>query len=281
MNIKSGDYTQNIAGTWKYKLTGELFNIRSEKSSPNSIPSSLFNGMIYPLLNLNIKGAIWYQGEANASRAYQYRELFPRLIESWREAWNKPDLPFFFVQLANWRASVDTPMGSDWAELREAQLLTAEKVPNTGMAVTIDIGNPDDIHPRNKQDVGLRLATQALYKVYGFDIVYEGPVYKSFKADGKKIVIDFNSTGSGLYCKDKYGYLKGFSIAGKDQKFYWAKAKIENNQVIVWSEEVSEPVAVRYAWADNPDDANLYNKDGFPATPFRTDDWKGVTYGVY
>jgi sialate O-acetylesterase len=246
---------------------------------PNSFPTLLFNGMINPVTSFNIKGAIWYQGESNAGRAYQYREVFPALITDWRKQWGQEELPFFFVQLANFMAPVSDPVESGWAELREAQAMTLS-LPATGMAVAIDIGEADDIHPLNKQDVGKRLALSALKVTYGRDIVHSGPVYDYMRVEGDRIRISFTSTGSGLIPKDKYGYLKGFAIAGKDRKFYWAKAIIENNDIVVYSDQVNNPVAVRYAWANNPDDANLYNNEGLPASPFRTDDWPGITFGV-
>ena len=246
---------------------------------PNSFPTLLFNGMINPVTSFNIKGAIWYQGESNAGRAYQYREVFPALITDWRKQWGQGELPFFFVQLANFMAPVSDPVESGWAELREAQAMTLS-LPATGMAVAIDIGEADDIHPLNKQDVGKRLALSALKVTYGRDIVHSGPVYDYMRVEGDGIRIGFTSTGSGLMSKDKYGYLKGFTIAGKDRKFHWARAIIENNDVVVYSDQVSNPVAVRYAWANNPDDANLCNNEGLPASPFRTDDWPGITFGV-
>jgi sialate O-acetylesterase len=232
--------------------------------------------MIHPLLNFSIRGAIWYQGESNADAAYLYRTLHPLMIDNWREKWNNPNLVFLLVQLANFMQPKPQPGNSEWAELREAQLMTLE-TPLTGMAVTIDIGEADNIHPRNKQDVGYRLSLAARKIAYNEDIVYSGPVYRSFRIIDNKIELEFDYTGSGLMAQDKYGYLKGFTIAGADQQFHWAKAFIEGDKVIVYSEAVPEPVAVRYAWADNPDDANLYNKEGLPASPFRTDSWKGIT----
>ena len=178
--------------------------------------------------------------------------------------------------LANFMKADAMPTSSDWAELREAQSLTLS-LPQTGQAVIIDIGEADDIHPRNKQDVGLRLALAAEKIAYGKDIVYSGPVFESMKKENGKIILSFTNTGSGLMAKDKYGYLKGFTIAGADQKFAWAKAMIEGNKVIVFSETIADPVAVRYAWGNNPDEANFYNKEGLPASPFRTDSWKGIT----
>jgi sialate O-acetylesterase len=228
------------------------------------------------MLPIAVRGAIWYQGESNAMRAFQYRTVLPALINDWRIQFNNPNMPFYMVQLANYKPVRQGPAESDWAELREAQLKTLS-VPNTGMAVTIDIGDADDIHPRNKQTVGYRLALPALKQVYGKDIVFSGPVYKSMNIEGNKIRIKFDQIGSGLVSWDKYGYVKGFTIAGDDKRFKWAKAYIEGNDVIVYNETIESPVAVRYAWADNPDDASLYNKEDLPASPFRTDDWKGIT----
>jgi len=266
----------SLAGTWKCRLSTESFSLTSSSGEPNSNPSSLFNGMINPLLNLAVTGAIWYQGESNASRAYQYRTLFPLMIECWRAKWNQPDLHFFFVQLANFMAPDVQPSESEWAELREAQSMTLA-LPYTGMAVTTDIGEEIDIHPRNKQDVGHRLALQAIKAVYGKAIVNDGPVYKSMEIDGERITLTFDTQGSNMMAKDKYGYLKGFAIAGADKKFYWARARLRENEITVSSEMVKSPVAVRYAWGNNPDDANLYNAEGLPASAFRTDDWPGIT----
>ncbi len=237
-------------------------------------PSVLFNGMIAPLLPLRIRGAIWYQGESNASRAYQYRTIFPAMIEDWRRHWKEGDFPFLFVQLANFRARKDQPGESDWAELREAQTM-ALRLPKTGMAVIIDIGEANNIHPKNKQDVGKRLALAALAIAYGEDITYSGPIYKSMKIEGGKIRLFFDHVDGGLVAKGG-GPLKGFAIAGEDRKWVWADARIEGDTVVVSSPKVPQPVAVRYAWADNPD-CNLYNKAGLPASPFRTDTWPGVT----
>ncbi len=237
-------------------------------------PANLYNGMILPILPYAIRGAIWYQGETNAGRAYQYRELFPLMIANWREDWGQGDFPFYFVQLANYLAVKPEPGESNWAELREAQTMTLSK-PNTGQAVIIDIGEANDIHPKNKQDVGKRLALWALAKDYGRDLEYSSPMYKSMKKDGDKIVVTFDHTDGGLVTKDGEP-LKGFAIAGADKKFVWADAKIDGDKVVVSSSEVADPVAVRYAWADNPV-CNLFSKEGLPACPFRTDDWPGLT----
>jgi len=247
--------------------------------NPNS-PSGLYNAMIAPLIPYTIRGAIWYQGESNAGRAYQYRDLFPTMIKSWWNAWKQEeqeeqeDFAFLFVQLANFMAVKEEPGDSSWAELREAQTMTLE-IPNTGMAVIIDIGDTKNIHPTNKQDVGKRLALWALGNTYGKSLVYSGPMYKSMEKKGNKIVLSFNHVGGGLVAKGGEP-LKGFAIAGTDRKFVWADAKIEGDKIVVGSEKVPDPIAVRYAWADNPI-CNLYNKADLPASPFRTDTWPGVT----
>ncbi len=236
--------------------------------------AGLYNAMIAPLVPYGIAGAIWYQGESNAGRAFQYRTLFPAMITDWRERWNQGDFPFYFVQLANFTDVLPEPAPSDWAELREAQTMTLG-LKNTGMAVIIDIGEAKDIHPRNKQDVGRRLALMALARDYGKRGVDSGPMYDSMKVTKGAAVIKFDEVDGGLVAKgDK---LQGFAIAGDDQKFVWADAVIKGkNKVVVSSPAVKEPVAVRYAWAHNPV-CNLYNKADLPASPFRTDDWPGVT----
>jgi sialate O-acetylesterase len=244
-------------------------------ANPNS-PTVLYNAMLAPLFPYAIRGAIWYQGESNAGRAYQYRTLFPAMIRDWRAAWNQGDFPFYFVQLANWKARPQDSIDSEWAELREAQTMTLKAAPNTGMAVTIDIGNPDDIHPRDKLDVGLRLARWALVDAYGMKVEKSGPLYDSYKVEGERVRVRFTHAG-GLKTRDGAAPA-GFYVAGADRKFVPAEARIEKGEVVVWSQDVPAPVAVRYAWADNPA-ANLYNSDGLPASPFRTDDWPGVTAG--
>ena len=239
------------------------------------MPCGLYNGMIAPLIPYAIKGAIWYQGESNATRAYQYRQLFPAMICHWRQAWAQGDFPFLFVQLTNFQKPCDEPTESIWAELREAQLMTL-RLPKTGMAITIDIGDADDIHPKNKQDVGRRLALAAEAIAYHRNVVYSGPIYDSMTVEGNQIRLRFTHLGSGLKAKHSETFLIGFTVAGADRQFVHADAHIDGNTVVVKSDRVSNPVAVRYAWADNPA-CNLYNKEGLPASPFRTDDWPGIT----
>jgi sialate O-acetylesterase len=243
-------------------------------SSVPGIPSWCYNAMIAPVVPYAIKGAIWYQGESNANRAYQYRSLFPALIKDWRRVWGQGDFPFLFVQLANFRKAMDEPKQSNWAELREAQLMTLA-LPKTAMAVAIDIGETDDIHPGNKQEVGRRLALGALNVAYDKELVHSGPLYDSMVIEKGRIRLRFKHTGSGLVSKGGEP-LEGFAVAGKDKKFVWAESRIDEGEVEVSSRDVPNPVAVRYAWADNPV-CNLYNKEGLPASPFRTDDWPGVT----
>ena len=203
--------------------------------------------------------------------------VFPLMTNDWRTQWQNDKLYFFTTQLANFGAPAEKPGPSDWAELREAQNLSLE-LPNTGIAVTIDIGEAYDIHPRNKADVGHRLALEARKVAYGEqELVASGPMYYSMLVEGDRAIISFTEVGSGLVAKDRYGYVKGFTIAGPDKKFYWARADIVGDRVSVYSSQVDQPVAVRYGWANNPDDVNLYNKEGLPASPFRTDDWPGIT----
>lgn len=322
----------------QYKMFGEIMNRKAnvEKEKPNGGDNQqagyLYNGMIVPIKAYGIKGAIWYQGETNAGRAYQYRTLFPLMIQNWREEWGQGDFPFYFVQLANFMDVSAEPQESAWAELREAQSMTAQSLRNTGEAVIIDIGEAKDIHPRNKQDVGLRLALLALNRDYrdlrggrggefaergergertirnerrermdrereqgeqrergerneriaqrmrqGFQNPSEGPRFQSMMIRGEKAFISYRQgTASGLKVKEGEE-VKGFAVAGADRKFYWATAKIvENNRVEVSCPEVPHPVAVRYAWANNPV-CNLYNVGNLPACPFRTDMWPGVT----
>jgi sialate O-acetylesterase len=260
----------------KISLGGEwLFNSAIEPAVAQwqdyyNKPTVLFNARIAPLIPYGIRGVIWYQGENNAGNGYQYRSLFPLLIEDWRVRWQLGYFPFLYVQLANYMEKQSEPDESDWAELREAQLMTL-KYPNTGMAVTIDIGDPGDIHPRNKLDVGKRLFLLAQNIAYNENITSSGPLYESSSIEGQKIRLRFKSSGTGLGTIDNMP-VRGFAIAGDDKKFYWAEAVIDGNEVQVSSPEVPAPRAVRYSWEDNPD-GNLINSEGLPASPFRTDDW--------
>jgi sialate O-acetylesterase len=231
-------------------------------------PAELYNGMIAPLLPYAIKGAIWYQGESNASRAAQYRALFSTMIQNWRRDWKLGDFTFLEVQLAPYMEIKTEPAESAWAELREAQLLATRLLPNVGMAVITDVGDPKDIHPKKKEPVGARLALAARGIAYGEKIEYSGPVYKCMETQGDRIVLHFDHVGKGL--KAEGGPLKGFAIAGADGKFVWADARIEGDTVVVSSKDGPRPVAVRYGWADCPV-VNLWNKNGLPASPFRTD----------
>ena len=242
----------------------------------NSRPGNIYNGVLKPTIGYGIRGVIWYQGESNAGRAYQYRDLFPLMIKSWRNEWGQGDFSFYWVQLADFLAETPEPKESNWAELREAQTMTL-KLPNTGEAVIIDLGEGKDIHPKNKQDVANRLVRWALARDYGVKIAFQSPTYKAMEQNGNKIVLRFNHVGRGLTPFD-VTEPRGFAIAGSDRKFVNAKAKTTKDPAVieVWSDEVSEPVAVRYAWADNPV-CNLYSSEGLPLTPFRTDDWPGVT----
>ncbi|MFC0772155.1 sialate O-acetylesterase [Terrimonas alba] len=270
--ITDGSSEISLSGKWLYKKDFETALPKMRNYQHN--PAVIFNNMIYPVIPYGIKGFIWYQGESNAAAAYDYRKLFPMLIADWRQRWQQGNLPFLFVQLANYMKTKPLPSESEWAELREAQTLTLSQ-PNTGMACTIDIGEAASVHPVNKQEVGRRLALIANKLVYKQNCIAFGPTYKSFRKDGNRIRIGFTNTGKGLSTKDGKE-LTGFAIAGNDKQFYWAKAIIEGNEVVVYADKVVEPVAVRYAWADNPV-CNLVNSEGLPAVPFRTDEWKGIT----
>jgi len=237
-------------------------------------PSGLYNGMIAPILPYAMRGATWYQGESNANRAYQYRKLLPAMIKSWRDAWGEGEFPFLIVSLANFTPVAQEPGDSDWAELREAQAMTAAQ-PHNAQALAIDIGDANDIHPKDKQTVGARLALAARAIAYGEQIEFSGPWYDSMKIDGDTVRLNFKHVDGGLITRGG-DTVKGFQIAGDDHTWHWADAKINGSSVVVHSDEVPHPAAVRYAWANNPV-CNLYNKDGLPAVPFRTDDWKGLT----
>jgi sialate O-acetylesterase len=269
----AGKDTIDLKGTWQYKV-GEVFTPRSGQGfgggiSAQNQPAALFNAMVAPVINYSIKGFLWYQGESNSGTAAEYAKLQPAQIVDWRNKWQQMDVPFLFVQLPNYMDANYIPSESQWAELREAQLKSLS-VPNSAMAVAIDLGEWNDIHPDNKKDVGERLAVAAQKIAYGENIVYSGPLYQSSTIEDNKISITFNNVGGGLITNDGEE-LSEFAIAGADKKFVWAKAKINGDKIIVWNDEIPKPMYIRYAWADNPVNPNLFNKEGLPASPFRTD----------
>jgi sialate O-acetylesterase len=267
--LQFADLNLDLKGPWLYQQGATMPPLGSQ-TFIRWKPMGLFNGEIAPLLNYRIKGVIWYQGESNAGNATAYRERFPELIQDWRQHWDQGDFPFLYVQLANYLPPGAPADDTGWALTREAQLQTL-KVPNTAMVVSADVGEWNDIHPLDKKTVGERLAAAALNLAYGNKNVHSGPLFKSAKIQGNKMVLDFEHAGSGLVAKD--GKLLGFTIAGVDGKFHEAQAKIKRNSVVVWSKAVKAPKAVRYAWANSPEILSLYNKEGFPASPFRTDSW--------
>ncbi len=289
MYIKGGNQKIKLNDMWAYKVEYAI-DYRKLPHRPNisaasgiksqQFPTTLYNAMIAPFTFFPVKGAIWYQGESNAGGYKEYYHLMKLLVKNWRKEWNEPNMPFYWVQLAAFykhspkkKMPKDffkklTPKDPAWAKLRESQLKATE-LPHTGMAVSIDIGNPIDIHPKNKQDVGARLALIAEHDTYGKDVCYSGPVYEKFKIEGNKIRLYFTHACKGLVAKG--GPLKQFAIAGKDMKFVWAKAVIEGDTIVVSSDKVKNPVAVRYAWSKYPEGCNLYNHAGLPASPFRTD----------
>ncbi len=253
----------------------DIQNLKKQMTG-NQRPGNIYHGVLKSHLGYGIRGAIWYQGESNSSRAYQYRELFPLMISQWRKEWGQGDFPFYWVQLADFMEETTTPGESNWAELREAQTMTMDKLAHTGQAVIIDIGEGKDIHPRNKVDVGKRLARWALANEYGLPIAFHSPQYDSMTVDGGKVTLAFDHVGKGWRPFDVANPI-GFAIAGDDKQFVWAQAKVlPDGKIEVTSESVTNPVAVRYGWANNPV-CNLFNLDDLPLTPFRTDDWKGLT----
>lgn len=261
----------SLAGDWKYRIGLSLKGFPPAPVSPiqsSSYPTVLFNAMVKPWTAFPIKGVIWYQGEANVGRSEQYGDLFPALITDWRRQW-RSDFPFYFVQLANFMESKKIQPNSEWAALREAQT-KALKLDQVGMAVTIDIGLADDIHPKNKQEVGRRLALLALAGSYGKNVSSSAPVFQNYIIKGDKMELDFGQKQDGFKIKDTT--LKGFTIAGPDRVFYSAEAMVQNGKIIVSSPKVSVPLAARYGWVDNPD-CNLYGENGLPVAPFRTDCW--------
>ncbi|MFH6951264.1 sialate O-acetylesterase [Flavobacterium sp. FlaQc-51] len=267
--LVSGNDTLDLKGLWKYKLGAKMLPL----PSPTFVrwkPVGLYNAMIAPLKQYSIKGVLWYQGESSTKKPLEYFSLMETLIANWRTQWQQQKLPFILVQLTNFMESKPEPVESNWAALRQQQL-NVLKIPNTGMAVTIDLGEWNDIHPLNKYDVGKRLALQARKIAYGEkNLVASGPLFKSIEQRENKLILSFTNTGSGLIAKDS-PILKGFAIAGSKGKFVWANATIEGDKIIVWSNNIINPIKVRYAWADNPVEANLYNKENLPASPFEED----------
>ena len=276
-SLSSGGITIDLSGKWQYRL-GAVMEPLANPTFIEWQPQGLYNAMIAPMLNYSIKGVIWYQGESNTEHAGEYNKTFTALITDWRKQWHEGDFPFLYVQLPNFNEPDKKPSASQWAELREAQL-NALRLKNTAMAVTIDIGEWNDIHPLDKQDVGKRLALAARKIAYGEkNIVYSGPMYQSMKIKNNRIILSFTNIGGGLTTID--GKAPGeFAICGPDRQFVWAKARIEGNTITVWNDNISHPEAVRYAWADNPENANVYNKEGLPASPFRTDSYSENNLG--
>jgi sialate O-acetylesterase len=279
--VFAGKDTIDLKGAWQYKV-GEVYIPRGGGLGGGGIsaqnqPAALYNAMVAPVINYAIKGFLWYQGEANTGKAEEYAKLQPAMIVDWRNKWKQNDAPFLYAQLPGFMDYNYLPSESQWAALRESQLKSLS-VPNTAMVVAIDLGEWNDIHPDNKKTVGDRFALAVEKIVYGENIVHSGPLYQSASIDGNKITISFTNIGSGLVFNDSFdtsptGGLQGaeFAIAGADKKFVWAKAKIDGDKIIVWNDDVKSPMYVRYAWADNPVNPNLYNKEGLPASPFRTD----------
>lgn len=266
-----------LHGPWRARVEGIVVK---NQPGPNDLPTLLFNGMVHPLLNYGLRGVIWYQGESNVARAEQYTRSFPLLIQDWRRQWHTPDMPFYYVQLASFLPlEKNTLKGSTWAELRDAQRQTLS-LKRTGMVVATDVGDANDIHPRDKRTVGERLARHALRNDYGQrSLQANGPVFRTVRASGGHLVAEFAEVGRGLAVRGGGG-LQGFAVADASQQFVAAQARIEGNTVVVSSPLVSQPVALRYGWVDNPEQANLVNADGLPASPFRSDAWPWLTAGV-
>ena len=273
LKLKLGTKEIPLNGTWKFQVEA-IKNTINE----NEFPSLCYNAMINPLIPFAFKGVLWYQGESNAMRAYQYNKTFPLLINDWRTKWNT-NFPFYFVQLATYKTQGNSNEGCPWAELREAQTNTLQ-VQNTAMVVTTDIGDPNDIHPTNKQEVGRRLASVALNNLYNQKMICGGPTFVSFKNNQNKTTIVFDSKGSGLKTSNNNAFISGFEVAGDNQVFYPAVAFLKDDKVILTCEKVLNPIAIRFGWIGDASNCNLINKEGYPAVPFRTDNWKLSTEGV-
>ena len=256
-----------LAGNWYYKSEVLASEFGISGNGPNEYPSLLYNAMIAPITNLSIAGVLWYQGENNTRDPKAYQTLFPKMIQDWRSRFGQ-EFPFYWVQLANFMSPVDNPQESNWAELRAAQDQTLS-LSKTGQAIIIDIGEANDIHPRNKKDVGERLALIAEKNYYNMEVIASGPRFESVSVRGDSLIITMSDVGSGLVVKDKYGYVNGFAIAGSDQQYVWARAFVSDERLIIYNPDIKDPVFVRYAWGDNPDDVNLYNTEGLPAAPFQ------------
>ena len=274
--VEVGGVRRSLAGAWRFKVGALSFQADGQRI--NKVPSVLYNRMIHPLLDLPIKGVLWYQGESNANnmaQATEYRRLFSTLITSWRHEWRgmRRDFPFLWVQLPNYgRVDSLPPASAAWATVRESQA-AALALPNTGQVVAIDLGEAADLHPRNKQAIGARLALKARTVAYGQRVVSSGPTYRAHTVRDGRVVIQFANVGSGLVARAGGGEVTGFAIAGEDQRFTWARARIEGDRVVVWSDHVATPTAVRYLWTNSPVAPVLYNRDGLPVAPFRTDRW--------
>jgi len=275
--------TVDLKGDWQYKV-GQVFSVPAVgaavggRMNAQNQPTALYNAMVAPVVPYGIKGICWYQGESNTGKPLDYQYLLPALIHDWRSKWKNDSLPFLYVQLPGFMDFNYTPSESNWALLREAQL-KALSIPRTAMTVAIDLGEWNDIHPDNKKDVGERLALSAGKLAYNEDILYSGPQFQTATVDGSKIILTFSNTGAGMTSSDGEA-LSDFAIAGADKKFVWAKAIIDGDKIVVWADDIAAPLYVRYAWADNPINPNLFNKQrcadgtvqlGLPASPFRTD----------
>jgi sialate O-acetylesterase len=277
--IEIGGVRKALPRAWKFRVGA--VSLQPDGQRINKIPAVLYNRMLHPLLRFPIKGVIWYQGESNANndaQATAYRALFAGLIRDWRRGWHESsptpaDFPFLWVQLPNFgRPDTVPPASSGWARLRDAQS-AALTLPGTAQVVAIDLGDPGDIHPRHKQPVGHRLALAALRVAYDRPVVASGPVYRSHSVSGGRITIEFDDAGAGLASRSGSESVSGFAIAGEDRGWVWAEARIDGGRVVVWSPQVPEPVAVRYAWSNSPVAPGLVNREDLPASPFRTDDW--------
>lgn len=277
LRVEWGDYWVSLVGE-DWKKMPSWASPHYFEALQNNVACGLYNAMVHPLAPYGLAGILWYQGESNAERAMEYAITFPLLINDWRRVWGD-ELPFYFVQLSSFGKNKSSNEGSSWAELREAQQKTLS-LPKTGMAVTLDIGDAEDIHPRNKQEVGRRLAAIALARSYGYQVECASPQVKEVHFGETSVHLTLEEVGDGLYAKDKFGYVRGFEVAGADRVFYYAQAQILNkDQVVVYHPKGKRPVAVRYAWSDAPVDANLYNSTGLPLGTFRTDEWDGITRG--